>query len=230
MRLHRFIGNFDLRRKEIVLSDKELVNQIKNTLRLKVGDRVILADGKLNEAVCEIEKIDKNLVEFSADKIYRNQNEPKRKVIFYCAVLKKENFEWVAQKATEVGVSEIQPIITSRTVKQKLNLERLQKIIREAAEQSGRGVVPILREPIDFKRAAQEAGRNESNLFFDISGKPALSVIASTINIFIGPEGGWEEKEIELAKDYEFKIISLGKLTLRAETAAVVSSYLTVNL
>ena len=84
---------------------------------------------------------------------------------------KKENFELVVQKAVEIGVKEIIPIITKRTVKLNLKYDRLEKIIKEAAEQSGRGILPILRKAMDFKKAIEEAEQNNINLFFDISGK-----------------------------------------------------------
>lgn len=247
MRFNRFIGDFDLfGERKLKIENNNLLEQIRKVLRFKVGDKIILADGKLNEVICRIEKYGKDFIEVLIEKIYKNENESKNKVILYCAVLKKENFEWVAQKATEVGVSEIQPIITERTVKQKLNLDRLRKIIREAVEQSGRGLMPVLHEPIIFKMAIETNLTRPClvsyNFFFDVSGKPHQSVIAirqlaekqshdnsKNINIFVGPEGGWTEKEIELARNTGFKIASLGKLTLRAETAAIIASYLVTS-
>ena len=148
-------------------------------------------------------------------------------------VLKKENFEWAVQKAVEVGVKEITPIITARTVKLGLNKDRLKKIIKEAAEQSGRGILPKLNEAIIFDEAIKSAKENDLNLFFNIGGKNVQHSMSniSKIGIFIGPEGGWDEEEIKKAQSSNgFTIVGLGKTILRAETAAVIASYQTVNL
>ena len=134
----------------------------------------------------------------------------------------------------EVGVKEITPIITARTVKLGLNKERLEKIIKEAAEQSGRGILPRLNEAMDFDRAVDLAkNSNDLNLFFNIDGKNVQHSMSniSKIGIFIGPEGGWDEEEIKKAQSSNgFTIVGLGKTILRAETAAVIASYQTVNL
>src|SRR3989344_384213 len=93
MKLHRFIGNFDLSKKPLTVSDKELVNQLKNVLRLKTGGQVILVDNKLQEAVAEIKNLTKNSAEFEIGAITQNEKEPAVEVTLYCALLKKENFE-----------------------------------------------------------------------------------------------------------------------------------------
>ncbi|HEY4715062.1 MAG TPA: RsmE family RNA methyltransferase [Candidatus Paceibacterota bacterium] len=242
MRLHRFIGDFDLRQNMIEINDRELIKQITKVLRLKQGEQFILSDGRLNEAVAEITKIDKNQIKAKIIKKYKNENEPEKKVILYCAILKRENFELVVQKATEAGISEIAPIITERTVKTGLNLERLQKIIKEAAEQSGRGIIPVLHEPVRFAEAVKGGGilfDKSGALFFEKfcagrrdeqSNSPAGEYAYFSENkaprLFIGPEGGWSDNELNLAKEHKFEIASLGKLTLRAETAATIASYL----
>ena len=239
MRLHRFIGNFDLSKEEIRITDPELRNQVIKVLRLRAGDEIELSDGRLNEARVKIADIGKDM-RLSVSERWQNQNEPDRQVILYCSVLKKENFELVVQKATEIGVKEIVPIITARTIKLDIRKDRLEKIIREAAEQSGRGIVPTLHEPIKFGDAIKRVGKG-TNFIFDISGEtlsrttlaaPAARGQANYLlrtTIFIGPEGGWTPEELELAKKNNFKIISLGKTTLRAETAAIVGTYLIVH-
>src|SRR3989344_1684412 len=153
MRLNRFFLNIDLDSPKIRITDLEVLNQVRNVLRLKSGDQFVICDGKLNEALVSVDTFNKDSIEAEVLSVNRNQNEPERHVVLYCSVLKKENFELVAQKATEVGVKEIVPIITERTVKLNLNIERLEKIIKEAAEQSGRGIVPVLHKPIEFEKA-----------------------------------------------------------------------------
>ena len=232
MKLHRFIGNFDLSKKEMSINDTDFINQAKNVLRLKIGDKLILCDGNLKEAVAEIVNLNKEFAELKILETYKNKNEPEKNVILYCSILKKENFELAVQKAVEVGVKEIVPIITTRTVKLGLNKDRLEKIIKEAAEQSGRGFLPVLGEPINFDEALKSAKENGLNLFFQ-AGYPPLGHSMSKfekIGIFVGPEGGWTEGEIKIAQSNGFTIVGLGKTILRAETAAAIASYLTVNL
>lgn len=232
MRLNRFIGKFDLARNELSIGDGDFINQLKNVLRLGAGDKIILCDGESNEAVAEIVNLNKELAELKILESYKNENEPENYVVLYCPILKKENFEWAVQKAVEIGVKEITPIITTRTVKLGFNYERLNKIIKEASEQSGRGILPKLNEAIDFEKAVAEAkNKNEINLFFNIGESP-LGNQASKFNkigIFVGPEGGWTEEEIKTARSADFAFAGLGKTTLRAETATITASYLAVN-
>jgi 16S rRNA (uracil1498-N3)-methyltransferase len=232
MKLHRFIVNSNLQAGTFLVKDPEIINQIKNVLRLKVKEQVMLSNGAGNEGVATITKITNDMVETDIGSISENNNESDKRVTLYCAVIKKENFEWVAQKATEIGVTEIVPIISARTVKLQLKLDRIEKIIKEAAEQSGRGVIPALYEPELLEKAMSES-HNDINFFFDGNGEVITSANthnAKSIGIFVGPEGGWDPKEIESAKEKGFTIASLGKLTLRAETAAIVASYLAINL
>ncbi|MFA6397950.1 MAG: 16S rRNA (uracil(1498)-N(3))-methyltransferase [Candidatus Paceibacterota bacterium] len=262
MRLHRFIGDFDLSKKQLEIKDSEIIHQITKVLRFKAGDEIILSDGRTNESTALIEKIpahnasstavarphdshqrvgqaggDKKSLIISLLKVYKNENEPKNKVSLYCSILKRENFELVLQKTTECGVFEIIPIITTRTVKTGLNKERMEKIIKEASEQSSRGTVPHLGEIITFEKSLIEAKKFDRKIIFDPSGKnfnphqdeARENSKIESIAIFIGPEGGFNENEIKLAKENNFEILNLGKLILRAETAVIVSSYLLTN-
>ena len=161
---------------------KKIVGQISRVLRLKIGEQIILSDGELNEKLVEIKEISKNFIEGIVLKSYKNENEAEVYGILYCAILKRENFELVVQKAIEIGISEIVPIITERTVKLNLNYERLEKIIKEDSEQSGRGRLPVLKKDMKFKEAIESAKKNNLNLFLDSSGasgaKPMSSFIA----------------------------------------------------
>lgn len=231
MKLNRFIIDFNLSQKFLNIEDTEIINQIKNVLRMKADDKIILTDGKLNEAEAEIRQIKKNAVELEILKIQKNKNEPLVQTILYCSILKKENFELAVQKAVECGIKEITPIIAKRTVKLNFKEERLKKIIKEAAEQAGRGVLPVLNPVMDFKEAAAQAGKNNFNLFFyptgvDLAKEKFKIKTGDRIGLFVGPEGGWESEEIKLAKENNFEIVSLGNLILRAETAAAIVSYI----
>lgn len=232
MRLHRFFINDGISGGKIRVKGGELVRQWRDVLRLKSGAEVFIFDGSGIEAKAKITDLSKNGAELEVKEIFKNENEAVRRVILYCSVLKRENFELVAQKATEVGVAEIVPIIAERTEKLNLRVERLEKIIKEAAEQSGRAIVPRLREPVKFEDAVREAREIYGNLFFnktghDIKNGP-FATSPKSFAVWVGPEGGWTEGEIRIVKEAGFKIASLGKLTLRAETAAIVASYVAV--
>jgi len=229
MRYNRFFGNFNLKDEKIRSSDEELINQLKNVLRLNNGDEIILCDGKLNEASCVIESIGRSEVIFKVIKVWQNKKEFSKDIILYCSVLKRENFELVIQKAVELGVKEIVPIIAKRTVKLGLREDRAQKIIKEAAEQSGRGILPILSQEMPLGDAVALAEANDINLFFELDKKSINDAGIDfskykKIGIFIGPEGGWHPEELSLISSLDrqnFKVLGLSPFTLRAETAAI---------
>ncbi len=243
MRLHRFIGEYNLNKDTLEITDLNFIKQIKSVLRLEIGDFLILCDGLGTEAKVEIIEINKREIKIKVlEKIEKENN--LKKVSLYLAILKKENFELAVEKAVEVGVSEIIPVITTRTVKTGLNIERLNKIIREASEQSGRVYLPKLSPIMKFEDAIEDGKKNEENIFFtlsvatdgvdivDIKEPPRGSKTSARKNsasIFIGPEGGFTEEENTFAKENNYEIISLGDLTLRAETAAIVATYKVIN-
>lgn len=229
MRLHRFIGNFDCTDDRIEIVDANIVNQVLRVLRLSEGDRLLLSDGGGSECLGEIVHLRKDRLIVAIVERSENTHEPAVACILYCAILKRENFELVVQKATEIGVREIVPLITRRTVKLDIKEDRLRKIIAEAAEQSGRGRVPVLRAPMRFADALLDAKRNGINLFFDLSDAPIDAVDLRGIanrGLFIGPEGGWTGEEANAARAAGCAIVSFGPLTLRAETAAIVAVYI----
>ena len=255
MKIHRFIDDFDLSKKELEITG-EIAHQVIKVLKLKIGEKIELCDGKHISAIAYIREIKNKNVIIEIEKVNKIKI-GENTVTLFCCILKKENFELVVQKTTECGISKIIPIISARTIKTGLNLERLKKIAKEASEQSGRNAVPEILEPISFDESLKLAKENDLNILFDSSGKnsfkihaysPAGELLCSArqpaqciskehspdslqnINIWIGPEGGWTEEEIKKAKNKNFKIMSLGNLTLRGETAAIISTYLAVNL
>ncbi|MDQ3245190.1 MAG: 16S rRNA (uracil(1498)-N(3))-methyltransferase [bacterium] len=248
MKLHRFIGNFNLNKDEIAIINPENIKQIKGVLRLAIGDHLILCDGMGTEKEVEILEINRDLINTKFIKKFENK-EPNRKVSLYLAVLKKENFELAVQKAVECGVFEIIPVITERTIKTGLNMERLNKIILEASEQSGRTTLPKLYEIMHFEDAIKDGVKNEIKKFYDLvensdenkggksggnssallCGRPASATFVKNVSIFIGPEGGFSKDENTQAQKHGYIIASLGTLTLRGETAAMVATHLAVN-
>lgn len=230
MKIHRFIGQFNLKVGRLLISDKNIAHQIRNVLKLTTSEKIILCQEGGAEAVAEIISLNKDFLEVKIESISHNPGKPGKKVTLYCAILKKENFELVAQKATEVGITEIVPIITDRTVKQGIREERLLKIMKEASELSGRRDIPTLGNILDFNTAIEIAKRHERCYLFDISGVKEADFAFGDIGLFVGPEGGWSEKETEKARSSNLEIISLGDLVLRGETAAIIVSFLATRV
>jgi 16S rRNA (uracil1498-N3)-methyltransferase len=231
MKIHRFIDqNFDLNKSELEITS-DIAHQIIKVLKFEIGEKIELSDGKGTVGFGKVKNLSKNTVLVEIEKVEKLKEN--KKTTLFCAVLKKENFELVVQKATECGISKIVPIITDRTIKTGIKLDRLQKIAKEASEQSGRAMIPEILEPVSFEKSLELIEQNSLNILFDISGEKFSEINLNNfekINIFIGPEGGWTESEIEKVKNLSFKIASLGKLTLRAETAAIISSFLISNI
>ncbi|HEY4477638.1 MAG TPA: RsmE family RNA methyltransferase [Candidatus Paceibacterota bacterium] len=230
MKFHRFIVDFSVNTRRFVIGDHKIVRQLHSVLRLRPGEAIMLSDGKGMEAHATIVAYTKKGCEVDVTTIRKNENEPVVQVALYASLLKKENFEFVLEKAAEIGVSEIIPVISRRTVKLALKEARAEKIIREASEQSGRGSIPKLFGPMSLKEAFFHAKKNHVNIFFEPSAPYlARSPRAPSIGVFIGPEGGWDQSEIGEARKADFLLSSLGPLILRAETAAIVASYLAVS-
>ncbi len=217
MKIHRFIGR---------IGDKEISSQIRNVLKLKAGEQIIIGDGKGNDELVDITGMGKEITYKSVKRL--EVEKLVREVSLYLAILKKENFELAVQKAVECGVSKVTPIITERTIKTGLNIPRLEKIILEASEQCGRSIMPILSPILDFKNAVDSA--DGEKIIFHLNGDEYMpDKNAKEISIFIGPEGGFTDREIELAKTSGFSVASLGSLTLRGETAAIIGTYRAVH-
>ncbi|MBU0976314.1 MAG: RsmE family RNA methyltransferase [Patescibacteria group bacterium] len=235
MKIHRFLIKADLTREEILITDTAVVDQTRKVLRLKIGERIGLFDGEGNEVLAEILAVEPRSINVRLVKSNFRKENNERIVALYCSILKKSNFELVVQKATEVGVSRIIPIVTKRTVKLNLKIERLAKIATEAAEQSGRRFVSEIKEITQFAEAVEYSSRKDINILFEENGDPLkfsdkqLSNREKHVGIWIGPEGGWADEEIVLARKFSFKIVSLGHFTMRAETAAIIAAYLSVQ-
>ncbi len=227
MRLHRFIGEFDLSKAEITVSDPAVISQWRTVLRLRSADTVILCDGKGNEAEATLLTLQPKEATLAVTRRTYTTRLPEKTVTLYLALLRRENFEISVQKATEIGVSRIVPLSTSRIVKTGYNRVRLEKILLEASEQSGRTTLPVLEDVMTLPEAL-ESRSGASAVLFDLSGSalPSGFFLAESIDLFIGPEGGFSEEEVSLAKDSGCEIGSLGNLVLRAETAAIVASFI----
>lgn len=216
------------------ISDSDVVHQWLKVLRFEVGERIRLYDGKGNEADVEIVSFSKHEAEVRVGDIRENAAAARaveRDVALYLAVIKGDRFEWAVQKCVELGVSEIVPVVTNRTIKKEVNMSRLVAIAKEACEQSMRSGVVRIHEPITFEDALQHAKTAGRTLILgDYVGVRAPHDLASVCRpaLFIGPEGGFTDAELALAEDCGVEKVCLGASVLRAETAAVAMTVLAV--
>jgi len=227
MRTHRFfIEQEILDSGEVKVADKDLIHQWQKVFRLKTGDRVILFDGTGFDYVSEFVSLNRNEVILKVIEKKLNQNIPKKEIHLFQSIIKKDKFEWVLEKGTELGVSYFYPTISERSEKKNINFERAGKIIKEASEQSWRGSLPRIEESANLKDVLD-------NNFVSIAFHPSGDKFdekdfekEKILGIFIGPEGGWSDKELELFKKKGVKILSIGQQILKAETAAIAISSL----
>ncbi|MFA6295280.1 MAG: RsmE family RNA methyltransferase [Candidatus Paceibacterota bacterium] len=225
MRLHRFyitenIGD----KKEVSIASTELINQIRNVFRLKENDSVIIFDGSGFDYECSIICLTKNEVLLKVNKKEASRYMPTRDIFLCVGIVKKDTFEWIVEKATELGVTHIIPIMAERSEKKFLNEARLKKIAIEASEQSGRGNVPVIEKIMTIEEVFRgEASRPRLEIMvFHTDGERVLSrPRLEDIEVFIGPEGGWSPNEIEVFHKNNADIYCLGKQVLRSETAVI---------
>jgi 16S rRNA (uracil1498-N3)-methyltransferase len=213
--------------KVLEITDKRVVWQTGKVLRMWKGDKFRLFNEKQEEVLAEIIDINKQKVLVNIIEAVKNDSEPKIEVSLYQAIPKKPAlFELVVQKATEIGVSKIYPLITERTERHRMaKFERLQAIAMEATEQSGRLRVPEIRHPVNYMDVIGKL--SNGYIAYEFEGKKYLSDYAdelykgNEVQIIIGPEGGLTEKEISLAKKSKVKPFTFGPRILRTETAAI---------
>lgn len=224
MKIHRFITPITLE-KEVTLIDKALVHQMNRVLRFEVGETIALCDGNGQEALYSIQAIDKQKIELYQASTQKACPAPIVAVTVFAAILKKENFELLVQKATEIGVTAIVPVVTERTIKQGLNSERLYKIATEASEVSGRGTIPTISEPISFGDAIVQRKDFDDAWILHMEGIEHPTATVTTRAILVGPEGGFTETELTEATNADWKTVSLSPLTFRGETGGIIGSY-----
>ena len=212
-------------------------HQIASVLRLRPGDAIIALDDTGAEYAVTLTAVDKRRAEGRITARRRAAGEPAVHLTLYACLLKRDHFEWVLQKATEVGVSAFVPVISARTVVDKARpgkLDRWMRIISEAAEQSRRGRLPRLHEPLSFAEALRHAADHDARLipWEEAQGggiRAALTGGAGSVALCIGPEGGFEAAEVDAARAAGFAPVTLGARILRAETACIVASALILH-
>lgn len=246
MKQHRFFIKEKIEDKDIItLTDREVLHQWKRVLRFSPGQYVILLDNTGTEFHGVISELSVDKADINKEKI--NFLESYKQVIpsvkLYPALIKKDKFDWVLQKCTEIGVESFHPIISNRTEKTGFNMIRAEKILTEASEQSERRIIPRITVPQNLDEILQDILENKSlsdiYLALHMGGKFLQDILEEKIlsdislkdinfHIFIGPEGGWTDAELEMFRSHGVPIVSVGAPVLRAETASVVVSTLLI--
>lgn len=228
-----YISQYDVAQKEIVL-DEDTSRHVVQVLRMNTGEKLNLTDGKgfLLTAV-----IKDNHKKHCAVEIEQSEfvNAPGKRISIAISLLKNANrFEWFLEKAAELGVTEIIPLVCTRTEKEKFRHDRLQQILVSAMLQSQQVWLPVLHEPVAYELLfRQEELRGVQHKYIAHCEEGQKQELADVLPdaadnriILIGPEGDFTPEEINLALAAHFKPVSLGETRLRAETAGVVAATL----
>ena len=221
----------NLSEQDLVVLNEEDSRYISQVLRMRIGEEVVVVDGNGLECLCEVSSLSKKEVSLSISEKRENKSEPPYKVTLYQSVSKGERMDLTIQKATELGVFKMVPVLSDRCVVKldskdsKSKIDRWQKIALEAARQSGRGIVPEVCTPISFDEAISKISDYDLALFpweeeTEKGLKTALREFrGETIALFVGPEGGVEVQEADNAVNKGALRVTLGPRIFRTETA-----------
>ena len=233
--MHRFFISPAKISGDAVTFPPDLSRQISRVLRMSPGDEVIALDDTGQEFVVELSAVSDTRAEGRIIARRRGLGEPAVRLTLCLALVRPERFELALQKCVELGASRFVPVITRRTTRRHANIsdnrrERWRRIIREAAEQSGRSRLPTLDDPQTLENALNSAARPALMAWEDerqLSLRAALEHLriqagwSGEMSLFIGPEGGYDPKEVEAARELDLPTIGLGRRLLRSETAAM---------
>lgn len=205
----------------------EDVSHISKVLRMSAGDNIIVCDGEGNDYDAVIKSISKTEVVAEITGKYVCDAEPCVDVTLYQALPKQGKMEYIIQKNTELGINKIVPVYTKRcVVKPSDKTERWSKVAESAAKQCGRGIIPQVMPVITFEEAVKQMQDYDLALMpYECEEDNGLKKVLQSseyksVSIFIGPEGGFDLKEVEYAINSGVKTVTLGKRILRTETAA----------
>lgn len=220
-KIRLFMENID------TISEKQ-AHYLFNVLKQKVGDKIYCFDGKTGEYECEIIELSKKQCKLKIIKKTREfESVPDLWLLF--APLKKDNTDFVIEKATELGIKKIIPTITLRAISEKVRTERYIAQAIEASEQCRRVDIPEIEEAITLEKLLKTWDKNRKLYYLDETGNgnkifDVFKNSKSPCAILVGPEGGFDEKELELLRKLEYtEGVNMGKRILRAETAAITS-------
>ena len=231
---HFYVNPKDIQDKNFLIKDEQF-HYLSNVRRFSVGDEINIFDGLGNSYKARIDNIDKKSMKgtiLSSKTLVL----PNKKISLYTAIPKGERFDWLIEKTSEIGISKIVPVIYSRSVVKELSenkLERYKKISISASSQSWRADIMTIEKPVNFNETVEKLSTQKDTLnilpWESEEEKNILGILnenkdIKNINIFIGPEGGFDKTEIDIAIKKGFKTVTLGKNILRVETAAIVAS------
>lgn len=215
---------------EKIYLNEEQSRHITKSLRMKKGDMLTVCTGDGNDYGCIIDDINKDGARLAVCYKQASDSEADIKISLYQGVPKGDKFEDIIQKCTELGVYEIIPVLTKRCVSRpqekqaEKKRQRYARIALEAAQQSGRGIVPDIKKMTELKTAVSQCEAEIKIVFYEGGGEPLSALIkkgAKSAAVFIGPEGGFEKEEVELLKQNGAVAATLGKRILRTQTAPV---------
>jgi 16S rRNA (uracil1498-N3)-methyltransferase len=236
--MHRFfVPPSWLQDGKVTLTDA-LAHQLTHVLRMRPGDHIQLLDGSGAAYEVMLERLGSGRVVARMVSISQPQTEPGLRLVLYQALTQERKFDWVLQKGTELGVSAFVPLFTQRSLVHSAEqidnhkLARWQRIVTEAAEQSGRARLPQVLAPIAWREVCQPIPSDTLALLAWIGpettslGKVLLDLhppLPQEVRVFIGPEGDFTPAEVSLAQEVGIIPISLGPRILRLETAGLVA-------
>lgn len=214
----------------------EDVKHIEKVLRYEKGDTIMVCDGEGADYLCEIIELVKDKVVTQIVDMNSTYAEPNVKITIYQGLPKGDKMESIIQKSVELGVGKIVPVAMKNSVvkiddikKEQKKIERWNKISESAAKQCGRGVIPKVDSILSFDDALKDANKSDLKILLYENEKKLtiakifdINNIYGSISVFIGPEGGFSESEIDKAKKNNFNITTLGNRILRTETVSTV--------
>lgn len=211
---------------ESIILDEDTSRHITQVLRMKVGEELILTNGKGIKAYASIINDHRKKCEVKVAQ-YENIPAPKRKVAIAISLLKNATrFEWFLEKATEIGVTEIIPLHCVRTEKEKFRYDRMKNITISAMLQSQQCWLPVLHEPTEYNMALQIMDYTNRYIAHCLPEEKTPLNQSDKAIILIGPEGDFTPAEIEAARTNGFEPVTLGNNRLRTETAGMVAATL----
>lgn len=194
-------------------------------LRLEIHDEIYLLNGVGTGFIGVVESINNDIVSGSIKQELKGLGENTINIVLAPAIIKRDRFENLLEKATEMGINTIQPLALDRCVKKTINIERCEKIVRSSAKQCLRSKFPKVNSPIGMEKFIDNfSGQNLAGV---IGSSKSLSAIDlnkdEVINVFIGPEGDFSNRELNMMKEASVYFYSLGVRRLRSETASLTS-------
>ena len=227
-----FIPPEDIQRETQIPLSADKSHYLTSVLRSREGDIVTVIDGRGKAYSAEIVTVSDKKAFVKIVSEIALDTEPPFDLILCQGILKGEKMDMVIQKTTELGIKEIIPVITERSVvRQTRKTDRWRKIAEEAAEQCGRAVIPVIHEPVKYSKALSTLPVTHPGFIFWEQGGMPLSEVSFKSNpqslapnplfLFIGPEGGFTPEEVAQAEEKGFVRTTLGRRILRAETAAI---------